>query len=261
MRTAARAQPTAYRGSSSGGKHNSDHTNHIRKHFICRAYIAGLATSTIGGAHQRRGNHGQMATARAPSVCTHVQGQHAQNMPDLLHLSSAQPLATRMVSSTTAMWLLSRPTEGSHMSFLAGSGFPPAGSTALRGTGASETLRTAWIPQCHGWFGTIVAHANLNIAVLGRDVHWKTSFTSQRALPSYFMFSVVAHADTNFIPKVAVKQCYVLILLSQICPVVSHMHEIPSLQTSAAKPQTSTSAVSLLQNWMGLLLSSVWCVR
>lgn len=39
---------------------------------ISRAYTAGLATSTTGGSHQRRGNHGQMATAQTLSVWTHV---------------------------------------------------------------------------------------------------------------------------------------------------------------------------------------------
>lgn len=202
VRTAARTQPTASRGRSSGGKHNTDQ---VKKYFIRRAYIAGLAASTVGGSHQSRGNHGQMATAQPQSVWTRTQVQHAQNVPDLLCLSLAQPLASGTVSSATSTWLLSRPTEGLYISLLAGSGFLPTGSTALGKGVFQDVLVPASILQCHSLFGTIAARTKLNTAVLGRDVNWKTSFTCRRAVPSYFLFSTVAHTDTNFLPKVTGK--------------------------------------------------------
>lgn len=68
---------------------------------------------------------------------------------------------------------------------------------------------------------------NEDTAVLGRDVNWETLFTCLHIAPSYFMFSTVAHTDTNFLPKVTGKQCYILVLLSQTCPVVSRARELP----------------------------------
>lgn len=110
---------------------------------------------------------GKLATAQTWSVWTRIQVQHALNMPDLLRLSSAQPLATRMVSSATSTWLLSRPTDSLYGRLLAGSCFLPTGSTGLKGKGASKTFwcqprflsATARLERL--LLGTIIAHAKL----------------------------------------------------------------------------------------------------
>lgn len=96
-------------------------------------------------------------------------------------------------------------------------------------------------------------HTKLSTAVLCGDVNCKPLFTCQKALPLCCMWHTVARTDTNFLLKATGKQYYVLILLSPTCPAVSYTCQTP-LQMFAAKPQASISAVSLLQNGMGLLM-------
>lgn len=80
------------RGRSSEGKHK---TEPVQKYCIGGAYTADLATSTIGGSHQRRGTHGRRATAQKQSVWTRMQ------VPTCTEFQTCCicPLATKMVSS------------------------------------------------------------------------------------------------------------------------------------------------------------------
>lgn len=158
-----------------------------------RVWLQSPVGEEFGYNHQRRGNHGQMATAETQPVWTRMQVQRARSGSDLLPLSVLYTASGYRAGEFSHFPVAAHTACGvPHTGLPAGLGFLPTGGTALGGRGL---LRHRFSSQGN-WQAVLHSH-----------------------------------------------------------PVVtdlSHAHETAPSQTSAAEPQTSPTAVSVLQNWMYL---------